>query len=217
MAEQSKKGTVAAREAARYHEAVSSLVAPSLMSEQEYLAMERGSAAKHELWNGEAFAMTGGTLAHAMLAMNTGSALVHALRDRQCRVLSSDAKVHVPLMRGFVYPDISVVCGEIRTYDETRDVLLNPVLVVEVLSESTEGFDRGDKFAGYRSIPSLLDYVLVSQLARRVEVYSRQHDGGWLLRSYDDEQRAITLPSIEVGLALGEVYRGVLDGPGASA
>lgn len=118
------------------------------VTEAEYLAMERASSVKHELWNGEVFAMTGGTLVHAALAMNIGRALINALEDRRCLVLSSDAKVHVPLTRGFVYPDVSVVCGESRTYDEHHDVLLDPILVVEVLSESTERFDRGDKLAG---------------------------------------------------------------------
>jgi Uma2 family endonuclease len=175
------------------------------VTEGEYLAMERASSGKHELWNGEVFAMTGGTLVHAALAMNIGRALINALGDRGCLVLSSDAKLHVPLTRGFVYPDVSVVCGEIRTYDEHHDVLLDPVLVVEVLSESTERFDRGDKFAGYRSIPSLVDYVLVSQLARRVEVYTRQSTGGWLLQAY--ETSGVVLPSLDVTLDLDAIYR----------
>jgi Uma2 family endonuclease len=186
------------------------------MTEAEYLAMERAAAVKHELWSGEVFAMTGGTLAHAMLAANGIGALSAALRERSCQVLSSDAKVHVPLTRGFVYPDVSVVCGAIQTYDETRDVLLNPVLVIEVLSEGTERFDRGDKFAGYRSIASLVDYVLVSQQARQVEVYTRQDDGAWLLRTYDGERPTIDLPSVEAALALDDLYRGVLDAAAGS-
>lgn len=181
------------------------------MTEGEYLAMERASSAKHELWNGEVFAMTGGTLAHAMLTMNAGAALISALRGRDCRVLSSDAKVHVPLTEGFVYPDVSVVCGSVRTYEDSDDVLLNPVLVIEVLSESTERFDRGDKFAGYRSIPSIVDYVLVSQQARQVEVYTRQDDGAWLLRTYDDGRPLVTVPSVGAELALDDLYRGVLE------
>ncbi|MCA9711596.1 MAG: Uma2 family endonuclease [Myxococcales bacterium] len=187
------------------------------MTEAEYLAMERASSEKHELWRGEVFAMTGGTLAHAMLAMNVGAALLGALGSRGCRVLGSDAKVHVPATRGFVYPDVSVVCGELQTYDGSRDVLLNPMVVVEVLSESTERFDRGDEFAGYRSIASLADYVLISQRLRRVEVYTRQADGAWLLRAYDDEQPAVRLPSVDVGLALDEIYRGVPEAASDSA
>lgn len=127
------------------------------VTEGEYLAMERASPIKHELWNGEILAMPSGTLVHAALAANISSALIAAVADRKCLVLSSDAKVHVPLTRGFVYPDVSVVCGDTHTFDDHHDVLLNPILVVEVLSESTERFDRGDKLAGYRSISSLVD------------------------------------------------------------
>jgi Uma2 family endonuclease len=175
------------------------------VTEAEYLAMERVSSTKHELWNEEVFAMPGGTLVHAALAANVGSALVNAVGERKCLVLSSDAKVHVPLTRGFVYPDVSVVCGETETFDDHQDVLLNPVLVVEVLSESTERFDRGDEFAGYRSIPSLVDYVLVSQEDRRVEVYTRQSTGGWLLQTYEDG--GVVLPSLDATLSLEAIYR----------
>lgn len=178
------------------------------VTEVEYLAMERASTTRHELWNGEVFAMTGGTLTHAALAMNMGAALIAALGDRDCLVLSADAKVHVPLTRAFVYPDVTVVCGELKSLDGHRDVLLNPLLVVEVLSEGTERFDRGDKFAGYRSIPSVVDYVLVSQDDRRIEVYTRQSGGGWLLQTYEDETgSAVSLPSIGLTVELGAIYR----------
>lgn len=193
--------------------AVSTSLAESLVSEAQYLAMERASLTKHELWHGELFAMTGGSLAHAMLSMNIGAMLHSALRDRPCRVLSADAKVHVPLSRGFVYPDVSVVCGAMQTYEGSNDVLSNPILVVEVLSESTERFDRGDKFAGYRSIPSLVDYVLISQANRIVEVYTRQVDATWSLRVSDDENPTIQLPSLGLQLSLRELYSGVRDEP----
>lgn len=146
--------------------------------------------------------MPSGTLVHAALVANVGSALINVLEDRRCLVLSSDAKVHVPLTRGFVYPDVSVVCGDTHTFDDHHDVLLDPILVVEVLSESTERFDRGDKLAGYRSIPSLVDYVLVSQEDRRVEVYTRQSTGG---QTYEDGD--VVLPSLGSTVSLGAIYR----------
>lgn len=187
---------------------MSSSAARPSVTEAEYLAMERASTSRHELWNGEVYAMTGGTLTHAALAMNMGAALIAALGDRECLVLSADAKVHVPLTRAFVYPDVTVVCGEVESFDEQRDVLRNPLLVVEVLSESTERFDRGEKFAGYRSIPSMIDYVLVSQDDRRIEVYTRQSSSGWMLQTYEDETGgAVSLPSIGVTVALGAIYR----------
>lgn len=197
--------------------AVSTSAAQAYVSEEEYLALERAASTKHELWNGELFAMTGGTLAHAMLSANAIAALSMGLRERGCKVLSADAKVHVPLSRGYVYPDVSVVRGAVETPEGSDDVLCNPLLVVEVLSESTERFDRGEKFAGYRSIPSLVDYVLVTQDARQVEVYTRQADGSWLLRAYDEAHPQVSLPSVDLVLSLAELYRGVLDEPAASA
>ena len=204
---------VAVPSTSRYHEVMSALAAPSLMTEAEYLAMERASSAKHELWNGQVFAMTGGTLAHATLAMNFGAALVHALRDRRCRVLSSDAKVYIPITKGFVYPDVSVVCGPMLTYQDSDDVLLNPSVVIEVLSKSTERIDRVEKFAGYRSIVSLQDYILVNQRSRRLEVYSRQDDASWVLRDYNDKEPVLSLFSIDATIVLDDIYRGVLDAP----
>lgn len=183
--------------------------APSSVSEIDYLAMERASAVKHELWHGEVFAMTGGTLAHAQLIARMITALSTATADRTCEVLSSEAKVRVPLSFGFVYPDLSVVCGPVQTYNESDDILQNPMLVAEVLSPSTERFDRGEKFAGYRSIPSLVDYVLVAQQARQVEVYTRQPDASWTLRVYDDEHPQVVMPSIGVELSLTTLYRGM--------
>lgn len=179
--------------------------------------MERDSAIKHELWDGEVFAMTGGTPAHAMLGANVIQGLCNALQAERCRVLSSDAKIYVPLSSGFVYPDASVVCGDAQTRGDTDDVLTNPTVVVEVLSEGTERFDRGRKFAGYRSIPSVCDYVLVSQHARLVEVYTRQDDGAWLMRAHDDELPSIVLPSIACSLRIEKIYEGVLEAASSSA
>lgn len=123
---------VALAEPRRYDGVVSTSAAPSTVSEAEYLAMERASSTKHELWNGEVFAMMGGTLAHAMLIANAIGMLGSALRDRGCRVLSSDAKIRVPLTRAFVYPDVSVVCGAMQTYEGSDDVLCNPRVEVEL-------------------------------------------------------------------------------------
>ena len=130
---------------------------------EAYLAAERASEAKHELWSGEVFAMAGASFAHHQIVTNLARELSGRLRDRACDVLPSDMKVFVPTTSSFVYPDLSIVCGEPRFRDGERDVLLNPRLVVEVLSDSTERFDRGDKFAGYRAIESIRQVLLVSQ------------------------------------------------------
>lgn len=176
-----------------------------------YLAAERASEAKHELWSGEVFAMAGASYAHNKIVTNLAGELRARLRDRPCDVLPSDMKVFVPTKSGFVYPDLSVVCGEPRFHDGERDVLLNPILVVEVLSETTERFDRGDKFAGYRAIESIRQVLLVSQDQRRVEVFTRAGPR-WILDDVTGTEVA-QLEALGCELPLGEVYLKVLAEP----
>jgi Uma2 family endonuclease len=156
---------------------------PNVVSAAEYLAAERASDVKHELWAGEVFAMAGASYAHNKIVANLAGELREALRDRPCDVLPSDMKVFVPAKSGFVYPDLSIVCGQARFHDGERDVLLNPTVVIEVLSDTTERFDRGGKFAGYRAIETVRQILLVSQHERRVEVYTRGAGVRWI---FDD-------------------------------
>jgi Uma2 family endonuclease len=172
---------------------------------EAYFAMEEASTEKHELWNGEVYAMAGGSPEHNLVAANVARALGESLRALPCRVYSSDQKVHVPRTNGFVYPDVTVGCERPRYHADHPDVLLNPRLIVEVLSDSTERFDRGEKFAGYRALPSVTDYLLVSQHARHVEHYARAADGAWTLREYRDHA-TVPVPSLGVALALDEAY-----------
>lgn len=154
---------------------------------EEYLAFERGSEEKHEYVDGEIFAMSGGTFKHALIAQNIARELDNALLDRPCRVLGSDMRIKAEAVGSYHYPDVSVLCEEPRFEDATEDVLLNPKLVVEVLSESSERYDRGDKFARYRTIESLTDYVLISQTTELVEHYHRlpgdDGDDAWRYRA----------------------------------
>jgi Uma2 family endonuclease len=175
------------------------------MSAAQYLAMERAAATKHELWRGEVFAMAGASLAHNLIVINLAWALRNLLVDRPCIAMSSDMKVHVPSSGGYVYPDLSVVCGEPEFIDDATDVITNPRLIVEILSDSTERFDRGDKFAGYRSLPSVTDYLLVAQTRARIEHYERQADGNWLLREFGPGGR-LWLRSVEGELGVDDVY-----------
>jgi Uma2 family endonuclease len=128
--------------------------APKTMTYAEYLAFEEASLEKHEFLNGEVFAMAGGTLEHPALAMALGAALINALRDRPCRLFSSDLRVRIRATGLTTYPDISVACGKAEVDNEDPHALVNPVLIVEVLSDSTEAYDRGEKAAHYRHIPS---------------------------------------------------------------
>jgi Uma2 family endonuclease len=188
------------------------------MSPQEYLAFERASEVKHEYADGEIFAMSGCTLEHSSIAANVMGELRNALRGRPCRVLTSDMRIHIPATGRYVYPDTTVVCGQPEFQDETRDVLLNPVLVVEVLSDSSEAYDRGDKFAQYRSLTSMNEYVLASQKTPRLEVFTRQPGGRiWELCAYGPGEVA-HLASVGCDLAVDAVYEQVFEaGPAGSA
>lgn len=175
------------------------------MRAEEYLAFDRASQAKHELWDGEVFAMSGASLAHNRIVRNLVRHLGNALEGMGCEVLPSDMRVRIGLRSRYVYPDVTVVCGPPQLEGEA-DVLTNPNLVVEVLSPSTEAFDRGDKFAGYRSLPSVREVVLISQDARRVECYARHLDDAWILREHTGNASVSLGP---VSLTLDRIYEGV--------
>jgi Uma2 family endonuclease len=175
------------------------------LSPQGYLELERASEIKHELWRGEVFAMAGASYAHNRIVANLLAGLRDALADTTCVALPSDMKVHVPSRDGFVYPDASIVCGGPEFFDATNDVLTNPTAVFEVLSDSTERFDRGAKFVGYRSIPSLSECVLISQNERLVEHYTRSEVGTWVLHEYAGEG-SVAL-SVGGALELEALYR----------
>ncbi|AKT41730.1 Uma2 family endonuclease [Chondromyces crocatus] len=174
----------------------------------EYVAQERHRSTRHELVNGQVYAMAGGSPEHALIAMNIGAELRSALRGRGCKVFSSDVRIRVRATGLATYPDVSVVCGELARDPEDESTLVNPVLLVEVLSPSTEAYDRGEKFAHYRRLPSLREVVLVSQSRRRVELFRRNDDGSWTLYEADGSG-ALDLASVGCKLALDEVYLGV--------
>ncbi len=154
------------------------------LSFAEYLALERESESRHEFFDGVVFAMAGGSPAHAQLAANAIIALGVQLRGRPCRVHSSDLRVRVRATGLATHPDVTVVCGTIHTDPEDRNTVTNPAVIVEVLSDSTERYDRIEKFAHYRQIAELTDYLLVSQREVRVEHYHRNDDGSWTLREF---------------------------------
>jgi len=176
---------------------------------EEYLAMEREAPFKSEYHAGEIFAMAGASEEHNMLTVNLTIALGSRLRGGPCRPFAADMRVRIGSADLYAYPDVVVVCGERRFADEQRDVLLNPAVIVEVLSRTTEEYDRGDKFTGYQHLESLQEYLLVAQDRPRVEQYTRQPDGGWLAVEATGREAAIHLPSLGVDLPLDEVYDGV--------
>lgn len=176
------------------------------ISVEEYLAMERECNEKHEYFNGEVFAMGGASLNHTLIVTNVVIELGTQLRKRDCTVHSSDLRVTVSSTGLYTYPDVVVVCGGPQFDDQIKDTLTNPTLIVEVLSESTKSYDRGDKFAHYRALPSFMEYVLIAQDSPHVEHFFRQSDKRWILYETDDIEATIDLASIGCTLSLAEVY-----------
>lgn len=174
-------------------------------TDAEYLAFERESEIKHEFIAGEIIAMTGASRAHNLIVASIIASMIPQVRGTGCRTFSSDMRVYMPDRGDYAYPDITIVCGEERYQEDTFDTLLNPTVIVEVLSPSTEGYDRGKKFQVYREIESLRDYVLVAQAQPRIEVFSR-HADGWLLTDAIGIAQSITLHSLDCTLHLREVY-----------
>ncbi|WP_437493247.1 Uma2 family endonuclease [Sorangium sp. So ce1014] len=172
----------------------------------EYLDQERASPTKHEFLNGEIFAMAGGTPEHARLCVSVSAELRAHLRGRPCAVYSSDLRVRVQATGLSTYPDVSVVCGKLERDAVDKDAALNPIVLVEVLSDSSEAYDRGQKFAHYRRIPSLREYALVSQHEPRIEVFHRNEDDSWTLREARAGEGA-HLETIGCTLSIDEVYR----------
>ena len=172
----------------------------------EYIAIDDASATKHEYVNGEIFAMSGGTVKHGQIAANVIRTLGTQLLDRPCAVFTSDVRIRVLATGLATYPDVSVICGSIDYDPEDKNTITNPVLLVEVLSDSTEDYDREEKSSHYRRIPSLREYLLVSQHERRITHLSRNDDGSWTLRDVTSSA-VVQLPSIGCDLSLDEVYR----------
>lgn len=179
----------------------------------EYLAMEAASATKHEYLDGEIYDMAGGTPDHSGLAVNVTTELSIALRGRPCRVFNSDLRIRVLATGLGTHPDASVICGAFEADPEDANTAINPVVLVEVLSDSTEAYERGEKFAHYRRIPSLRDYVIVSQHEPLIEHYTRNDDGTWTL--HDVRPPASVRLSIGCELPIDAVYENPL-APAAS-
>lgn len=176
------------------------------LSPERYLQLERGAAEKSEYADGVMYAMAGASETHNLITGNLVGVLWTALRDGPCRVFPSDLKVRTPGSK-FYYPDVSVICGETEFADEEKDVVLNPTLIVEVLSDTTASYDRGQKFLAYQRVPSLQTYLLVSQDAVRVEHFFRQDDGLWLYGKEEGLEQSVRIATPPCRIPLVEIYR----------
>lgn len=171
---------------------------------EEYLAYEEESGIRHEYIDGEIYAMTGGTPDHSGIAANGVGELRSQLRGKPCRVFTSDLKVKVSEIK-YLYPDFSVICGDIQYADEKQIMVTNPILVAEVISDTSEKHDKITKNEYYRSLPSLNYYLIIDQNRVHVQVYTLQ-DNGWLLQEYTRRDQSIPLDAIDVMLSVDELY-----------
>lgn len=181
----------------------------TFITPEEYLEIERRAEYKSEYFTGEMFALSGETGPHNLIANRIGSALDQQTLDRPCLVYNSDMRVQVGATGLYTYPDVVALCGEPKYGDDTQDVLLNPSVIVEVLSPSTEAYNRGRKFEHYQTIESLSEYLLVASDRMHADLFTRGADGLWVLRSTGNPSDVLDLPSIGCRLLLADIYRKV--------
>lgn len=179
------------------------------LTPEQYLEFERKSDEKHEYFAGAIYLMAGGSARHNRIAGSAYAALYAQLRRRNCNVYPSDMRVKMVQTGLYTYPDISIVCGNEQFEDKKEDTLLNPVVIIEVLSPSTEKYDRGKKFQNYRTLLSLREYILIAQDECYVEKYTRQVDNTWVLTEATGREETMVLSSIQCILELMDVYEKV--------
>ena len=194
---------------ARYDERARSSLPNAYLTPEEYLELERRAEYKSEYYQGRMFAMSGASPAHGLIVGNLVGSLWQQLRQRPCRVYPNDLRLRVSETGLYTYPDVTVVCGEAKFAEDQKDTLLNPTVIIEVLSESTRAYDLGDKLHHYRTLPSLTDYLTVEQDKPRIYHWIRQPVGQGFSAEYSDLAQSIQLPSIGCVLALANVYENI--------
>jgi len=174
-------------------------------SAEEYLALDRAADYKSEYVAGEIYAMGGASPRHVLIAGNTAGEFRNRLRATQCQVYSSDLRIQADSDNVYYYPDVAVVCGKPEYRDGKKDTITNPLIIVEVLSPATRNYDRGDKFANYRKLASLREYILISQDPCLVEHYVRK-EGAWEFTEIEDCQGSLAVPTLDIAIPLAEIY-----------
>jgi len=183
------------------------LIRKHFITPEEYLEFERASPEKHEYFNGEIFDMAGASLQHVRITSNINISLGGQLKKRHCQSYQSDLRVHIPTTGLYTYPDVIVVCGKPRLLEDSYlDTLLNPDVIVEVLSPSTAEYDMNVKFDHYRKIESLKEYILVWQDKKRVARHTKRDDGSWILSDFIGDDALVDLSSIECSLSMDDIY-----------
>lgn len=180
-------------------------------SVKEYVEYEYSTESKHEYEKGEILMMSGGTINHGILCGNVYNELRRSLEKEgnNCRVIGSEVRIYIEKAESIVYPDAMVICGEIETSEEDKDAITNPILVVEVLSKSTESYDRGDKFYKYRQLSSLKEYILIDQEKSVVETYYKREQTIWEISRIDDIGQLVEIKSLGLKIKMEELYMGI--------
>lgn len=176
------------------------------ISEKDYLEAERKAFEKHEYYKGEIFAMSGALLPHNEIFSNLFGELASKLKGKNCKPYGSDLRIHIPANTLYTYPDISIICGEVETTDDQFDTATNPSVIIEILSKSTRDYDKGSKFTLYRAIKTLKEYILVDSTDISVEKFVRNDDNSWQLTEYKSLTDAFKVNTIDVDLALSDIY-----------
>jgi Uma2 family endonuclease len=179
---------------------------PRGISVKEYLSLEREAPLKHEYYRGEIFAMAGASPRHNIIFSNLFGELSYRLKGKACRPYGSDMRVHIPQNSLFTYPDISVFCGDLEMLES--DSAIGPLILVEILSQSTKNYDRGSKFKLYRDIPSLKEYVLLDSESVSVEAFRLNDSAHWELEEYKNADQLLRFPVIDVSVSLKDIYEG---------
>lgn len=173
---------------------------------EEYLQMERASAVKHEYYQGEIFAMAGAKPRHNIISSNLIAELHLRLKTSPCFPYGNDMRIHIPENTLFTYPDISIIYGEIKTFDKDKDTALQPIILIEILSKTTRDHDRGGKFKLYRDIPTIKEYMLVDSENIGVEIFRKNEHNHWELEEYKNLQEIVNLPAIGVSVSMKDIY-----------
>lgn len=181
-------------------------VEKKILTSEEYLELERKAEFKSELINGEMYAMAGVTRKHNRIALNIASFLNNFLQNKPCRIYFADLRVQVSKTGLFTYPDLVITCGNEIMGDKYKDTLLNPKCILEILSDSTEKYDRGEKFSHYQNLESLDEYILISQNQSKVESFLRQTDNKWLYQKVEGIENELSIHSIDAKIKLEEIY-----------
>ncbi len=183
--------------------------ATSFVTIEEYLAIEEAALQKSEYYKGEIFAMAGASISQNSIVGNSLIEIGSFLRDKSCEIFPSDLRIHVDANTLFTYPDLTIFCDPIERYNNRTDTALNPTVIIEVLSKSTQEYDRGTKFNLYRQIPSLKEYIMISSTEILIEQYVRQSDNEWLFTAYDKPDDSFLTESIGLSIIVKSLYRNV--------